>query len=110
MQTLTIKKLYKRVRDKQNKSSSETGGGIHLNSLETRSVINILLNYIPLSMANELAIEDIYNVLINPEYIDSEGCITLSEYERESLISWIAENGYAPEPIDNKKYGEYEND
>lgn len=110
MLTLTIKELYKRVRDKQNNSSSATGGGIHLNSLETRSVINILLNYIPLNMANELAIEDIYNVLINSDYDNEDGGITLNKTERESLISWIAENGYAPEPTDNKKYGEYEND
>lgn len=53
-------------------------------------------------MANILPIEDIYNVLVNNKYIDSEGGITLNRYERESLISWIAENGYAIEPIDDE--------
>jgi hypothetical protein len=53
-------------------------------------------------MANILPIEDIYNVLVNNKYIDLEGGITLNRYERESLISWIVENGYAVEAIDNE--------
>ena len=51
-------------------------------------------------MPQYLSIEELYNVLINPKYVDFDGGITLSKYERESLISWIAESGFAPEQIE----------